>query len=124
MDKIELQGRTKEFARRCLKLCQTLPENWISRHLRSQLFRSATSVAANYRSACSAQSVKAFIQKLGIVVEEIDESMFWIEFIADHQLVNQKRLLSLLKEAKELTAIFVASQKTARRKNGKLKMEN
>lgn len=121
MDKIELQGRTKEFARRCLKLCQTLPENWISRHLRSQLFRSATSVAANYRSACSAQSVKAFIQKLGIVV---DESMFWIEFIADHQLVNQKRLLSLLKEAKELTAIFVASQKTARRKNGKLKMEN
>ncbi|MBN2514306.1 MAG: four helix bundle protein [Sedimentisphaerales bacterium] len=119
MDKAELQDRTKEFARRCLKLCQALPENWMGKHLRSQLFRSATSVAANYRSACSAQSIRAFLQKLGIVVEEIDESMFWIEFIADEELISQKRCQPLLQEAKELTAIFIASQKTTRRKNGK-----
>jgi four helix bundle protein len=68
-----------------------LPENWVGKHLRNQLFRSATSVAANYRSACSAQSIKAFLQKLGIVVEEIDESMFWIEFIAEQELVGNKR---------------------------------
>jgi four helix bundle protein len=119
MNKAELQDRTKEFARRCLKLCQALPENWMGKHLRSQLFRSATSVAANYRSACSAQSIRAFLQKLGIVVEEIDESMFWIEFIADEELISQKRCQPLLQEAKELTAIFIASQKTTRRKNGK-----
>ena len=121
--KSDLKERAKKFSHRCVKLCSSLPKNWLSYHVRSQLMRCATSVAANYRAACAAQSRKSFISKLGIVVEEADESCFWIEFIMDEELLTETQCSSLLKEAKELTAIFVTSQNTARR-NDKLKIEN
>jgi four helix bundle protein len=119
--KKDLMLRTKEFAIRCMKLCEALPDNWAGNHLRSQLFRSSTSVPANYRAACAALSRKSFLSKLGIVVEEADESVFWIEFIVDSGLLKSQQCSDLLQEARELTAIFVASQKTTRKN---LKMEN
>lgn len=123
MNKDDLYRRAKKFAHRCFELCKALPEDWAEIHLKRQLFKSSTSVPANYRAACASQSRKSFLSKLGIVVEESDESSFWIEFIMDEGLLTKAQCKPLLEEAKELTAIFVASQKTTR-KNDKLKMEN
>ena len=114
IDKNILIQRTKEFAHRCVKLCAALPENWLGRHVRTQLMRCATSVAANYRAACISQTKPSFISKLGIVVEEADEACYWIEFIVDEELQSEQICSELLQEAKELTSIFAASQKTAR----------
>jgi four helix bundle protein len=115
MDEEELKGRTKQFAHRCVKLCMVLPKNTLGNHVRGQLIRSSTSVASNYRAACVAQSKASFISKIGIVIEESDESCFWLEFIIDERLLKKDRFISLLKEAEELTAIFISSRKTARK---------
>jgi four helix bundle protein len=115
VNKDELKQRIKAFAHRCVKLCATLPDTPLGRHISGQLIRSSTSAAANYRAVCIAQSRAAFISKLAIVIEETDESHFWIEFASDEELVKKQQILELLKEAIELTAIFVASQNTARR---------
>jgi len=115
LDKEELKQRAKIFAHRCIKLCTTLPKTILGGHISNQLIRSSTSVAANYRAVCTAQSRATFISKLAIVIEEIDESYFWIEFAADEKIVKKEKVVDLLQEAKELTAIFVASQNTARR---------
>ena len=79
--------------------------------------RSSTSVAANYRSCCLAQSKASFVAKISIVLEEVGESSFWLEFIADEQIMKAKMVTPLLSEALELTSIFFASRKTARKKN-------
>ena len=110
----ELKRRTKEFAHRCVKLAVPLPNTQLGNHLRGQLIRCSTSVASNYRAACIAQSKASFISKLSIVIEEADESYFWLEFIIDENLLKNHLVEPLLKEGKELTAIFVASRKTAR----------
>lgn len=115
MNKEELKQRVKAFAHRCVKLCATLPNTPLGRHISGQLIRSLTSAAANYRAVCVAQSRATFIAKLAIVIEETDESYFWIEFASDEKLVTKQQILDLLREATELTAIFVASQNTARR---------
>lgn len=91
----------------------SLPNNKLGWHIQGQLIRCATSVAANYRAACLGQSKKAFISKIGIVIEEADESIFWIEFLRDENLVKIEETELILKEAKELTAIFIASRITA-----------
>ena len=119
VDKHVLIKRTKDFAHRCVKLRKALPEDWLGRHVRSQLMRCATSVAANYRAACISQSKPSFISKLGIVVEEADEAGYWIEFIVNEQLLKEHQCSEILQEAKELTSIFAASQKTARGNNKK-----
>jgi len=111
----ELKERTKQFAHRCVKLCMTLPETCLGNHIRGQLIRCSTSVASNYRAACLAQSKASFISKLGVVLEETDESYFWLEFIIDENLLKKELVKSLLKEAEELTAIFASSRKTARK---------
>ena len=111
----DLKERTKEFAHRCVKLAMALPDTPLSRHIRGQLIRCSTSVAANYRAACLAQSKASFISKLSIVLEEIDESFFWLEFIIDETLLKRKTVEPLLKESDELIAIFVVSRKTARK---------
>jgi len=85
----ELKRRTKEFAHRCVKLAMALPNSQFGNHIRGQLFRCATSVASNYRAACIAQSKASFIAKLSIVIEESDESAFWLEFIIDEQLLKR-----------------------------------
>ena len=114
MNSDELKRRTKEFAHRCIKLSMALPETVLGRHVRGQLIRCSTSAASNYRAVCIAQSKASFISKLSIVLEETDESHFWLEFIIDEKLLSKELVEPLLKEADELTAIFVSSRKTAR----------
>ena len=116
MDKEELKKRTKKFAHRCVKLALSLPNTILGRHLQGQLIRASTSVAANYRAACVAQSKASFTAKLSIVIEEADESLFWLEFILEEHLIKKELINSLIKEASELTAIFIASRKTIQKK--------
>ena len=104
--------RTKQFAHRCVKLSTALPKTLLARHVQSQLIRCTTSVAANYRAVCIAQSKADFASKLSIVIEECDESCFWMEFIIDEKLLKVNQVTPLFDEGKELTAIFVASRKT------------
>ena len=109
----DLKRRTKEFAHRCVKLALSLPDDVLGRQVKGQLIRSATSTAANYRAVCLAQSKNAFVAKLAIVIEECDESCFWMEFVIDENLIPESKINSLLTEGKELTAIFIQSRKTA-----------
>jgi len=113
MTQSELKKRTKEFAHRCIKLAVALPKTDLGRHISKQLIRCATSVAANYRATCIAQSKLSFIAKISIVVEEVDESNFWLELIIDENLLTKERVAPLHKESAELTSIFMASRKTA-----------
>ena len=110
----ELKRRTTKFAHRCVKLTMALPNTPLGNHFRGQLIRCSTSVASNYRAACIAQSKASFISKLSIVIEEADESIFWLEFIIDENLLKKHIVEPLMKEAEELTAIFITSRKTAR----------
>lgn len=112
MNSDELKKRAKDYAHRCVKLIAALPKTSLGRHIQSQLVRIATSVAANYRAACIAQSKADFAFKLSIVIEECDESCFWLEFIIDEKLLGTNQVAPLLDEGRELTAIFMASRKT------------
>lgn len=112
MDSDELKRRTKLFAHRCVKLAQSLPKDLLGKHAEGQLIRCATSVACNYRAVCLAQSRASFAAKVSIVLEEVDESHFWLEFIKDEGLLESGRVDPILKEAGELSAIFAASRKT------------
>lgn len=108
-----LKERTKIFAHDCVKLSISLPNTFLGNHIKGQLIRSSTSVAANYRATCIAQSKKSFISKISIVIEEVDESHFWIEFIIDEGLIPEETCKSMLNEANQLTKIFISSRKTA-----------
>ena len=110
-----LQERLKRFAYRTVNLSRSLTKELISEIIIKQLLRSSFSVAANYRAACRAQSKKAFISKLSIALEEMDESYFWIEVILDLELAMKEKLSDLIKEAKELTKILSVSRKTAQK---------
>lgn len=111
--KEQLKIRTKKFAHDCVKLTEFLPNIYLGNHIKGQLIRCSTSVAANYRATCIAQSKPSFIAKISIVIEEVDESAFWLEFVIDEKLVEEDKIKRLLQEAKELTAIFISSRKTA-----------
>lgn len=115
MNEKELQRRTKNFALRILRLVAALPKNTEGRAIGNQLVRSGTSVGANYRAACRARSKAEFISKLGTVEEEADESAFWLELIIEAGILKKSQVDSLLREANELTAIMVASRKSASR---------
>jgi four helix bundle protein len=119
MDREELKKRTKQFAHRCVKLALALPKATVGDHIRKQLIRCLTSAAANYRAACIAQSRASFVSKLSIVIEEVDECCFWLEFVIDVKLLREIRVEPLLNEAKELTSIFVSSRKTIKIVNRK-----
>jgi four helix bundle protein len=110
----DLKARTKQFALRILRLYRSLPAKEEARILGRQLLRSGTSVGANYRAACRARSRAEFIAKLGIVLEEADETIFWLELLLEGGIIKHEKLDALLKEADELTAIFVASICTAK----------
>ena len=112
--KPDLKIRTKQFAIRVIRLSRALPRNEEARVLGKQLLRSATSVGANYRGACRSRSRAEFIAKLGVVLEEADETVFWLELLFEADIVGQARLAPLIKEAEELTSIFVASLRTAK----------
>ena len=114
----DLKKRTKAFALRILKLVDALPKTTAGRAFASQIVRSGTSVAANYRSACHAKSTADFVAKMSIVEEEADETLFWLELLEESELVTAAKLTAIKQEANELIAITVASIKTARRNRG------
>jgi len=111
----DLKKRTKAFALRILKLVDGLPKTTAGRTFSSQIVRSGTSVAANYRAASRAKSIADFIAKMGIVEEEADETLFWLELLEESELVPAAKLTAIKQEGNELIAITVASIKTARR---------
>lgn len=114
MDWHILQDRTKTFAHRCVKAALWLDQSPLASHIKRQLIRCSTSTAANYRAACLAQSKVDFAAKLSIVIEEADECIFWLEFLVDEKLLTPVQAESLVSEAKELAAIFVAARKTVK----------
>ncbi|WP_026933941.1 four helix bundle protein [Christiangramia echinicola] len=108
-----LKLRSNKFAHECVKIALSLPQTYLGNHIRNQLVRCTTSVAANYRAALLGQTKKSFIAKLSIVIEEADECIFWLEFLIEEKLMTYELCSEVLNEAKELTAIFVSSRKTA-----------
>jgi four helix bundle protein len=111
----DLQLRTKQFALDVISFCERLPKDETSRILSRQLLRSGTSVGANYRAACRAKSKPAFISKMGDVLEEADESAYWIELLTQSGKVDSISTAAVLTEANELAAIAISSINTARR---------
>ena len=111
----ELKDRTKRFAVDVIRLSREMPASLGGRTVGHQMIRCGTSVAANYRASCRSRSKAEFIAKLGIVEEEADETLFWLELAIEAKLVPLERAQPVLREADQLTAIFVASLKTAKR---------
>lgn len=116
MTSIELKERTMDFAVRVLKMVDALPKTTAGKTIGNQIARSGTSVAANYRAALRAKSDADFINKITIVLEEADESGFWVELAERAKLLPGKRLKSLLQEAEELMKIFNATRSTTKRR--------
>ena len=110
-----LKERTKQFAIRIVRLFRSLPKTEEARISGRQVLRSGTSVAANYRAVCRARSKAEFVAKIGTVVEEADETVFWLELLIETGTISRSRTDGLLKEANELLAVFAASQRTARK---------
>ena len=115
MNNEDLKKRTQKFAFRVIRLVESLPKGRTADVIGKQLLRCGTSVGANYRSACRGKSRADFIAKMGIVEEEIDESIYWMEMIIEVGLLPGKRLSDLMNEAEEILAITVSSIKTARK---------
>ena len=111
---LELRNRTKAFALRIIRMSQALPRTREANVINNQILRSATSMAANYRSAGRSRSKAEFVAKIGVVVEEADETMFWLELLADSGIVRPKKLEQIANEANQLLSIFSASRRTAR----------
>ena len=112
----QLQERTKAFAVRIVHMFRKLPKTYEARTIGRQLLRSGTSVAANYRATRRARSKAEFISRLGVVVEESDETVFWLEMLVDSGIIAKRRMESILTEAKGLRAIFATSRATARKR--------
>jgi four helix bundle protein len=111
----EFRNRTKAFALRVIRLFRSLPYRTDTQVLGKQLLRCGTSVAANYRAVCRARSKAEFIARIGIVAEEADEAVLWMELLTESGIIKPEKTEALLKEAKELAAILTASQQTARK---------
>jgi four helix bundle protein len=114
MNPEELRARTRSFSLCVVKLVQTLPKNMIADVIGKQVLRSATSVGANYRAACRAQSGAMFFAKLSIVVEEADETVFWLELLRDTGFIQVELMAELLDEAEQILKIMASSRKTAK----------
>ena len=111
----EFKLRTKQFALRIVRPFQSLPGTAEARILGQQLLRSGTSVAANYLAVCRSRSKAEFIAKIGLVVEEADETVFWLELLTESGLAEKTCVLNLMQEANELPAVFAASHATSRK---------
>jgi four helix bundle protein len=111
-----MKARTKKFAKRIIRMCRSLPNTREGWRIGDQVFRSGTSVGANYRAACRGRSKAEFIAKLGNVLEETDETLYWLELIVETEIMKVSVLDPLMKENQELLAIFVASINTAKGK--------
>jgi four helix bundle protein len=110
----ELKNQTKKFAIRIVRMFKALPRSAEAYIIGKQVLRSGTAVAANYRAACRARSKAEFVAKIGIVAEEADETVFWLELLIETNTVRESKLADLMDEAKQLSAIFTASQNTAK----------
>ena len=108
-----LKDRTRMFAIRIVRLCRKLPSTAEGRIIGSQLLRSGMSVGANYRAVCRARSKAEFAAKMGIVIEEADETAFWLELLLNLELFSRHQLENLFSEADQLVTIFVSSRRTA-----------
>jgi len=115
MNPEDLKARCKQFSLRVIRLVRALPDDKVGRRIANQPIRSGTSVAANYRAACLAKSRADFASKVGTAVEEADESALWMELIMEDEILPRDKVQPLWQEATELTSIFCASIKTARR---------
>ena len=111
---LALQARTRAFAGKVITLCEGLPDTPAAHSIRQQLLDSAGSTDSNYRAACRARTRKEFISKLGVVVEECDESLGWLQLLIDSSICTTQAMEALRDEANELVAIFVQSEKTAK----------
>lgn len=109
-----LKRRTKAFALGVIRLVGTISSRNTAQVIGRQLLRAGTSVGANYRAACLARSKADFIAKMGIVAEEVDESLYWMELLVESGMYEKERMAELMREASELTSIVLASIKTAR----------
>lgn len=109
-----LKSRTKRFALAMMRLCESLPQSRASDIIIRQLIRSATSVGANYRAACRGRSKPDWISKLGIVLEEIDESQYWIELLVEAGMLNKEKGDAAIKEADEILSMVASSIKTSK----------
>ena len=114
MNQEQMRNRTKEFAKQIIILCRQLPENREGRLIGNQIFRSGTSVGSNYRAVCRARSKAEFIAKIGLVLEETDETFYWLELIDETKIMKNGALKEIKKEADELVAIFVSTVNKAR----------
>jgi four helix bundle protein len=112
MDANQLKNRTKKFSITILDLVEKLPKTISGRAVSNQIVRSGTSVGANYRAVCRARSDREFIAKMSIVIEESDETLFWLEIILEKQWITKSQIDIIWKEGNDLTAIFVSSMKT------------
>lgn len=114
--KRDLRTRTKQFALRILRLYSSLPRTTPAQVLGKQVLRSGTSVGAHYREATRARSVAEFISKLECGLQELEETVYWLELLAEGGVVLPPRLFELTREAEELISIFVSSARTAKRR--------
>ena len=117
----KLKKRTKDFAIRIVKLYRALPNTGEAKVIGNQFLRSGTAIAANYRASCRARSNAEFIAKIGVVVEEADETVFWLEMLVDCEIFTESKMKDLIQEGNELLAIFAASQTTAKKNSPKYK---
>ena len=114
---MELEDRIVRFAARCVKVCAALPVKAIgSASFADQLFRSSTSIAANYAEACEAEPAKDFVHKLKIAMKELSETRIWLRLIGEAGYVENTKLADLLGESRELSRILSASVTTAKKK--------
>jgi four helix bundle protein len=114
MNADEFKKRTRAFALRIVRLTEALPNTRTANVIGKQLLRCGTSVGANYRASCRAKSSADFIAKMGIVEEEADETIYWMELLVESGTIEQERISSLLDEANQIVAIVVSSIRTAR----------
>ena len=121
MDEQQFKDRTKQLSLRVIRMVEALPSGLAAAVIGKQVLRSATSVAANYRAACRSRSTEAMIAKLDIVLEEADETLFWLELLIESGLMPAARLADLTSETNEITAMIIASLKTLRAKSTKLR---
>ncbi len=119
MNEEQFKHRTKQLGLRVIKLVEALPKTQSSRIIGDQILRSATSVGANYRAACRAKSPADIVNKLKIVEEEADETLYWLEILVEAELMSLSRVADLMKETDEIIAMTVASLKTLRNRNNR-----
>ncbi len=120
MDEGEFKRRTKQLALRVIRMVGALPKNTVGDVIGKQILRSATSVGANYRAACRAKSRPDMINKLNIVLEEADETLFWLELLTESQTLPPQKLSNLIQETNEIVAITHTSIKTLRNLKSKI----